>query len=118
MFALDVVMVLLEVVEERPEHQELPLEAGQAELLTRRFLVQTLVFGRSSDVSPTVRAHALHCLSRCLDLQSQNTTRYVQELFQASESVHMSSHTQTTVFTCLLAVLDVCYCFKRFPDGY
>ncbi|XP_042558993.1 condensin-2 complex subunit D3 isoform X2 [Clupea harengus] len=84
MFALDVVMVLLEVVEERPEHQELPLEAGQAELLTRRFLVQTLVFGRSSDVSPTVRAHALHCLSRCLDLQSQNTTRYVQELFQAS----------------------------------
>lgn len=90
-------MVLLEEMEEeegeegeRPEQQDPPLEAGQAEFLTRRFLVQTLVFGRSCDVSPTVRAHALHCLSRCLDMQSHNTTRYVQELFQASECLPMT----------------------------
>ncbi|XP_076150285.1 condensin-2 complex subunit D3 [Alosa pseudoharengus] len=86
LFALDVVMVLLEEVddEEVSEQEEAPQEEGRSEFLTRRFLVQTLVFGRSCDVSPTVRAHALHCLSRCLDMQSQNTTRYVQELFQAT----------------------------------
>ncbi|XP_062373524.1 condensin-2 complex subunit D3 isoform X2 [Sardina pilchardus] len=86
LFALDVAMVLLEEMdeEEESEQQEAPQEEGRSEFLTRRFLVQTLLFGRSCDVSPTVRAHALHCLSRCLDMQSPNTTRYVQEIFQAS----------------------------------
>ncbi|XP_063077652.1 condensin-2 complex subunit D3 [Engraulis encrasicolus] len=93
MFALDVVMVLLDDMgeEELSEEQRSALEEGQAEFLTRRFLVQTLMFRRSSDVSATVRAHALQCLARCMDLQTHNNTRCVQELFQTSEVMSKSS---------------------------
>uniref|UniRef100_A0AAY4AAL4 Condensin complex subunit 1 C-terminal domain-containing protein n=1 Tax=Denticeps clupeoides TaxID=299321 RepID=A0AAY4AAL4_9TELE len=61
MFALDVAMALLEQSERDPDSL-VPAELGT--FLTHRFLVQNLLFGRRSDISPTVRAHALHCLSR------------------------------------------------------
>uniref|UniRef100_A0AAY4ABB0 Condensin complex subunit 1 C-terminal domain-containing protein n=1 Tax=Denticeps clupeoides TaxID=299321 RepID=A0AAY4ABB0_9TELE len=82
MFALDVAMALLEQSERDPDSL-VPAELGT--FLTHRFLVQNLLFGRRSDISPTVRAHALHCLSRCLELDSPNTTKCVQELFSASK---------------------------------
>ncbi|KAL2078279.1 hypothetical protein ACEWY4_025964 [Coilia grayii] len=92
LFALDVVMVLLDDLDDEiAAEQKASLEEGQAEFLTRRFLVQTLMFRRSSDSSATVRAHALQCLARCMDLQTHNTTRCVQELFQASDVESRSS---------------------------
>uniref|UniRef100_A0AAY4AAM2 Condensin-2 complex subunit D3 n=1 Tax=Denticeps clupeoides TaxID=299321 RepID=A0AAY4AAM2_9TELE len=94
MFALDVAMALLEQSERDPDSL-VPAELGT--FLTHRFLVQNLLFGRRSDISPTVRAHALHCLSRCLELDSPNTTKCVQELFSASKClIQRSILTQKT----------------------
>ncbi|XP_067085032.1 condensin-2 complex subunit D3 [Osmerus mordax] len=84
LFALDVSVALLACPERQAEGSMGPEQAG---LLSHRFLVQSLVFGRRSDASPTVRAHALTCLSRCLEMPSLNATRCVQELF-SSTGVH------------------------------
>ncbi|XP_062309171.1 condensin-2 complex subunit D3 isoform X2 [Osmerus eperlanus] len=84
LFALDVSVALLACPERQAEDSLGPEQAG---LLSHRFLVQSLVFGRRSDASPTVRAHALTCLSRCLEMPSLNATRCVQELF-SSTGVH------------------------------
>uniref|UniRef100_A0AAY4AAJ2 Condensin complex subunit 1 C-terminal domain-containing protein n=1 Tax=Denticeps clupeoides TaxID=299321 RepID=A0AAY4AAJ2_9TELE len=92
MFALDVAMALLEQSERDPDSL-VPAELGT--FLTHRFLVQNLLFGRRSDISPTVRAHALHCLSRCLELDSPNTTKCVQELFSASKCLIQRTSTES-----------------------
>lgn len=86
MFALDVAMVLL-AQEEREAAKE--LEADLAVYLSHRFLVRSVVYGRRSDVSPTVRAHAMHCLAQCLELPSQNATKWIHELFFSSSSTGM-----------------------------
>ncbi|KAL4597439.1 condensin-2 complex subunit D3, partial [Arapaima gigas] len=80
MFALDVVMALIE----QPERQaEASLPPELAPFLQHRFLVQVMVFGRRSDRAPAVRGHALTCLAHCLELQSPNASESVQELFSA-----------------------------------
>uniref|UniRef100_A0A8C9T0G2 Condensin-2 complex subunit D3 n=1 Tax=Scleropages formosus TaxID=113540 RepID=A0A8C9T0G2_SCLFO len=82
MFALDVVMALIEQPERQPE---VSLPAELVPYLQHRFLIQVMVFGRRSDRAPTVRAHALACLAQCLELQSPSTAESIQELFSTSE---------------------------------
>ncbi|KAG7313918.1 hypothetical protein KOW79_022414 [Hemibagrus wyckioides] len=92
MFALDVAMVLL--AQEEREADE-TLEADLAGYLSHRFLVRSVVYGRRSDVSPTVRAHAMHCLAQCLELPSHNATKWIHELFSSSST----TGSQTTMET-------------------
>ncbi|XP_072557992.1 condensin-2 complex subunit D3-L-like isoform X1 [Paramormyrops kingsleyae] len=83
MFALDVVMALIEQPERQPEAS---LSPEQAVFLQHKFLVQVMVFGRRSDRAPSVRGHALSCLAQCLELQSPNTVENIQELFSATSA--------------------------------
>ncbi|XP_063731625.1 condensin-2 complex subunit D3 isoform X2 [Eleginops maclovinus] len=81
LFSVDVVMVLLEQPERKPE------ECQDPELhcfLPHRFLIQSLLFARRSDDSPTVQGHTLACLAQCLELPSPNVTRAVHNLFSAT----------------------------------
>nr|XP_046258478.1 condensin-2 complex subunit D3 isoform X2 [Scatophagus argus] len=81
LFSIDVVMVLLEQPERRPE------ECPDPELtcfLPHKFLIQSLLFARRMDNSPTVQGHALSCLAQCLELPSLNVTRAVHNLFSAT----------------------------------
>uniref|UniRef100_A0A8D0AJM9 Non-SMC condensin II complex, subunit D3 n=1 Tax=Sander lucioperca TaxID=283035 RepID=A0A8D0AJM9_SANLU len=85
LFSVDVVMVLLEQPERRLE------ECQDPELtcfLPHKFLIQSLLFARRMDDSPTVQGHALACLAQCLELPSFNVTRAVHNLFSASEKMH------------------------------
>lgn len=82
LFSVDVVMVLLEQPERRPEDCEDPEVAC---FLPHKFLIQNLLFARRIDSSPTVQGHALACLAQCLELPSFNATRAVHSLFSASE---------------------------------
>ncbi|KPP77751.1 condensin-2 complex subunit D3-like [Scleropages formosus] len=82
MFALDVVMALIEQPERQPE---VSLPAELVPYLQHRFLIQVMVFGRRSDRAPTVRAHALACLAQCLELQSPSTAESIQELFSTTK---------------------------------
>ncbi|KAM9449550.1 condensin-2 complex subunit D3 [Clarias gariepinus] len=92
MFALDVVMVLLAQEEREPDEG---LESDLVPYLSHRFLVRSVVYGRRSDVSPTVRAYAMHCLAQCLELPSHNATKWIHELFSSSTS----AGSQTTMMT-------------------
>lgn len=83
MFALDVAMVLL--AQEEREADE-ALEPDLAVYLSHRFLVRSVVYGRRSDVSPTVRAHSMHCLAQCLELPCHNTPKWIHELFSSSST--------------------------------
>ncbi|XP_031160553.2 condensin-2 complex subunit D3 [Sander lucioperca] len=81
LFSVDVVMVLLEQPERRLE------ECQDPELtcfLPHKFLIQSLLFARRMDDSPTVQGHALACLAQCLELPSFNVTRAVHNLFSAT----------------------------------
>ncbi|XP_031735143.1 condensin-2 complex subunit D3 isoform X2 [Anarrhichthys ocellatus] len=81
LFSVDVVMVLLEQPERRPE------ECQDPELscfLPHKFLIQNLLFARRMDDSPTVQGHALACLAKCLELPSLNVTWAVHNLFSAT----------------------------------
>ncbi|XP_044070420.1 condensin-2 complex subunit D3 [Siniperca chuatsi] len=81
LFSVDVVMVLLEQPERRPE--ECP-DPELACFLPHKFLIQNLLFARRMDDSPTVQGHALACLAQCLELPSLNVTRAVHNLFSAT----------------------------------
>lgn len=81
LFSVDVVMVLLEQVERRPEECQDPHLAC---FLPSKFLIQSLLFARQMDESPTVQGHALSCLAQCLELPSLNVTRAVHNLFSAT----------------------------------
>ncbi|XP_035518951.1 condensin-2 complex subunit D3 [Morone saxatilis] len=83
LFSVDVVMVLLEQPERRPEDCEDP---DLACFLPHKFLIQSLLFARRMDNSPTVQGHALACLAQCLELPSLNVTRAVHNLFSATET--------------------------------
>uniref|UniRef100_A0A671VZS1 Non-SMC condensin II complex, subunit D3 n=1 Tax=Sparus aurata TaxID=8175 RepID=A0A671VZS1_SPAAU len=82
LFSIDVVMVLLEQPERQPE--ECP-DPELACFLPHKFLIQSLLFARRMDNSPTVQGHALNCLAQCLELPSFNVTRAIHNLFAASE---------------------------------
>uniref|UniRef100_A0AAY5EYD2 Condensin-2 complex subunit D3 n=1 Tax=Electrophorus electricus TaxID=8005 RepID=A0AAY5EYD2_ELEEL len=92
MFALDVALVLL-AKEEQEDSDALPPEL--APYLSHRFLVHHLVYGRCSDLSPTVRGHALHCLAQCLDLSTPNTSKGIHELFSSSSATGAPSLLET-----------------------
>ncbi|XP_076874231.1 condensin-2 complex subunit D3-L-like isoform X1 [Brachyhypopomus gauderio] len=83
MFALDAALVLL-----GQEEREVgvALEPELAPYLSHRFLVHHLVYGRHSDLSPTVRGHALHCLAQCLELPASNASKCIHELFSSSST--------------------------------
>uniref|UniRef100_A0A669DRB9 Non-SMC condensin II complex, subunit D3 n=1 Tax=Oreochromis niloticus TaxID=8128 RepID=A0A669DRB9_ORENI len=78
LFSVDVVMVLLEQPERRPEECRDP---DLVCFLMHRFLIQNLLFARRMDESPTVQGHALNCLAQCLELPSLNATRAIHNLF-------------------------------------
>ncbi|KAL7383049.1 hypothetical protein ABVT39_003969 [Epinephelus coioides] len=81
LFSVDVVMVLLEQPERRPEEcQDEDLRC----FLPHKFLIQSLLFARRMDDSPTVQSHALASLAQCLELPSFNVTRAVHNLFSAT----------------------------------
>ncbi|TRY56494.1 hypothetical protein DNTS_008784 [Danionella cerebrum] len=88
MFALDVTMVLLERSEREVDDTVGP---ELAVFLSHRFLVHNIVYSRHTDISPSVRGHALHCLAQCLELGSQNATKYVHELFSNSTQTSMNT---------------------------
>ncbi|MCJ8749257.1 hypothetical protein PDJAM_G00174220 [Pangasius djambal] len=92
MFALDVAMVLL--AQEEREADE-ALEPDLAAYLSHRFLVRSVVYGRRSDISPTVRAHAMHCLAQCLELPSHNATKWIHELFSSSSTTGSQTMMET-----------------------
>uniref|UniRef100_A0A669F977 Non-SMC condensin II complex, subunit D3 n=1 Tax=Oreochromis niloticus TaxID=8128 RepID=A0A669F977_ORENI len=81
LFSVDVVMVLLEQPERRPEECRDP---DLVCFLMHRFLIQNLLFARRMDESPTVQGHALNCLAQCLELPSLNATRAIHNLFCAT----------------------------------
>ncbi|XP_062864703.1 condensin-2 complex subunit D3 [Trichomycterus rosablanca] len=83
MFALDVAMALL-AQEEREVEETLDPELDG--YVSHRFLVRCIVYGRRSDVSPTVRAHSMHCLAQCLELPGHNASKWIHELFLSSSS--------------------------------
>ncbi|KAK2823917.1 hypothetical protein Q5P01_021092 [Channa striata] len=81
LFSVDVVMVLLKQPERKLE------ECQDPELvcfLPHKFLIQTVLFARRMDESPTVQGHALACLAQCLELPSLNASRAVHNLFSAT----------------------------------
>ncbi|KAJ4948743.1 hypothetical protein JOQ06_020266 [Pogonophryne albipinna] len=81
LFSIDVVMVLLEQPERKAEEcQDPELQC----FLPHRFLIQSLLFTRRTDDSPTVQGHCLVCLAQCLELPSPNVTRAVHNLFSAT----------------------------------
>ncbi|XP_061601386.1 condensin-2 complex subunit D3 [Cololabis saira] len=96
LFSVDVMMVLLEQPERRPEECPDPELAG---FLPHQFLIQHLLFARRMDESPTVQGHALSCLAQCLELPSLNATRAVHRLFdtgtQTVLSAELTEGTQT-----------------------
>uniref|UniRef100_A0A7N8WQ28 Non-SMC condensin II complex, subunit D3 n=1 Tax=Mastacembelus armatus TaxID=205130 RepID=A0A7N8WQ28_9TELE len=69
LFSVDVVMVLLEQPERRPEECQDPELAC---FLPHKFLIQSMLFARQMDESPSVQGHALACLAQCLELSSLN----------------------------------------------
>lgn len=87
LFSVDVVMVLLEQPERQPEECQ---DNELAAFLPHKFLIQSLLFARRMDSSPTVQGHALACLAQCLELPSLNATRAVHHLFSASEEMKHS----------------------------
>uniref|UniRef100_A0A3B4F3T7 Non-SMC condensin II complex subunit D3 n=1 Tax=Pundamilia nyererei TaxID=303518 RepID=A0A3B4F3T7_9CICH len=100
LFSVDVVMVLLEQPERRPEECRDP-DLGC--FLMHSSLIQNLLFARRMDESPTVQGHALNCLAQCLELPSLNATRAIHNLFSASET---PSHTGAHTFvTCLFSLM-------------
>ncbi|XP_056250604.1 condensin-2 complex subunit D3 [Seriola aureovittata] len=81
LFSVDVVMVLLEQPERNPEELQDPELAC---FLPHKFLIQSLLFARRMDESPTVQGHALASIAQCLELPSLNVTRAVHNLFSAT----------------------------------
>ncbi|NXN15069.1 CNDD3 protein, partial [Indicator maculatus] len=65
-FALDVVLALLEVPERNVDSS---LSLDQQKLLKHQFLVQVMVFGRCSDRAPVVRSKALSSFAHCLEMK-------------------------------------------------
>lgn len=82
LFSVDVVMVLLEESERQPDECQDP---ELVSFLPHKFLIQTLLFARRMDSSPTVQGHALACLANCLELPSPNVTQAIHNLFSACE---------------------------------
>ncbi|NXX50563.1 CNDD3 protein, partial [Tricholaema leucomelas] len=65
-FALDVVLALLEVPEKNVDSS---LSPDQQKFLRHQFLVQVMVFGRCSDRAPAVRSKALSSFAHCLEMK-------------------------------------------------
>uniref|UniRef100_A0AAX7VLI2 Condensin complex subunit 1 C-terminal domain-containing protein n=1 Tax=Astatotilapia calliptera TaxID=8154 RepID=A0AAX7VLI2_ASTCA len=100
LFSVDVVMVLLEQPERRPEECRDP---DLVCFLMHSSLIQNLLFARRMDESPTVQGHALNCLAQCLELPSLNATRAIHNLFSASET---PSHTGVQSVNHIVSVFD------------
>ncbi|XP_075902222.1 condensin-2 complex subunit D3 isoform X3 [Nelusetta ayraudi] len=124
LFSVDVVMVLLEQPERQP--QEGDLQGGEEEqeeeeeelatVLSHKFLIQSVLFGRRMDSSPTVQGHALACLAQCLELPSLNATQAVHHLFSATgtpsvlevELTEGGHQTQKTYRTLPFRTVELC----------
>lgn len=122
LFSVDVVMVLLEQPERQPEECE---DGELATFLPHKFLIQSLLFARRMDSSPTVQGHALACLAQCLELPSLNATRAVHHLFSASEEMKHSlkpfeflTDGNVCGFFCISVITNHLLCLISWiPDG-
>uniref|UniRef100_A0A7N8XVQ2 Non-SMC condensin II complex, subunit D3 n=1 Tax=Mastacembelus armatus TaxID=205130 RepID=A0A7N8XVQ2_9TELE len=100
LFSVDVVMVLLEQPERRPEECQDPELAC---FLPHKFLIQSMLFARQMDESPSVQGHALACLAQCLELSSLNVTRLC---LHVSGSLN-SQQTQKTYHTLSFRTVEI-----------
>ncbi|XP_064029142.1 condensin-2 complex subunit D3 isoform X2 [Pogoniulus pusillus] len=80
-FALDVVLALLEVPERNVDSS---LSLDQQKFLRHQFLVQVMVFGRCSDRAPAVRSKALSSFAHCLEMKGAPASESIQVLLQSS----------------------------------
>ncbi|NXN97097.1 CNDD3 protein, partial [Rhinopomastus cyanomelas] len=93
-FALDVVLALLDVPERNLDSS---LSLDHQKFLKHKFLVQVMVFGRCLDRAPVVRSKALSTFAHCLEMKASGTLESIQDLLQSS-SVHtdLEANTNTT----------------------
>ncbi|NWH65606.1 CNDD3 protein, partial [Geococcyx californianus] len=89
-FALDVVLALLDVPERNLDGS---LSLDHQKFLKHKFLVQVMVFGRCSDKAPVVRSKALSSFAYCLELKAGTALESVQDLLQSSLN-HLAEGTQ------------------------
>ncbi|XP_068772979.1 condensin-2 complex subunit D3 isoform X2 [Struthio camelus] len=80
-FALDVVLALLDVPERNLDSS---LSLNHQKFLKHKFLVQVMVFGRCSDKAPVVRSKALSSFAHCLEMKASTTLESIQDLLQSS----------------------------------
>ncbi|NXN61876.1 CNDD3 protein, partial [Rynchops niger] len=95
-FALDVVLALLDVPERNLDDS---LSLDHQKFLKHKFLVQVMVFGRCSDKASVVRSKALSSLAHCLEMKAAATLESIQDLLQSS-----SDHTVLEADTASLTV--------------
>ncbi|XP_054251547.1 condensin-2 complex subunit D3 [Indicator indicator] len=91
-FALDVVLALLEVPE---RNMDSSLSLDQQKLLKHQFLVQAMVFGRCSDRAPVVRSKALSSFAHCLEMKGAPALESIQVLLQTSDHTASDANTNT-----------------------
>ncbi|NXH74642.1 CNDD3 protein, partial [Hydrobates tethys] len=80
-FALDVVLALLDVPERNADSS---LSLDHQKFLKHKFLVQVMVFGRCSDKAAVVRSKALSSFAHCLEMKTAATLESMQDLLQSS----------------------------------
>ncbi|NXT91696.1 CNDD3 protein, partial [Anhinga rufa] len=73
-FALDVVLALLDVPERNLDSS---LSLDHQRFLKHKFLVQVMVFGRCSDKAPVVRSKALSSFAHCLEVKDASTVESI-----------------------------------------
>ncbi|XP_063211320.1 condensin-2 complex subunit D3 isoform X3 [Chroicocephalus ridibundus] len=96
-FALDVVLALLDVPERNLDGS---LSLDHQKFLKHKFLVQVMVFGRCSDKASVVRSKALSSFAHCLEMKAAATLESVQDLLQSSsDHTVLEANTNTVSLT-------------------
>ncbi|NXN39636.1 CNDD3 protein, partial [Rhinoptilus africanus] len=96
-FALDVVLALLDVPERNLDGS---LSLDHQKFLKHKFLVQVMVFGRCSDKAPVVRSKALSSFAHCLEMKAAATLESIQDLLQSSsDRTVLEANTNTASLT-------------------
>ncbi|NXK07359.1 CNDD3 protein, partial [Herpetotheres cachinnans] len=97
MFALDVVLALLDVPERKLDGS---LSVDHQKFLNHKFLVQVIVFGRCSDKAPVVRSKALSVFAHCLEMKAAAALESMQDLLQSSsDHTILEANTNTANLT-------------------
>ncbi|XP_055675451.1 condensin-2 complex subunit D3 isoform X1 [Falco peregrinus] len=81
MFALDVVLALLDVPERKSDSS---LSLDHRKFLDHKFLVRVIVFGRCLDKAAVIRSKALSVFAHCLEMKTAADLESVRGLLQSS----------------------------------